>query len=224
LSSPYISVIIPTLDEERNMRPLLKTIARALSGYEYDVIVVDGGSQDKTVEIAQRFGTRILRETSGKGAALRAGFSAARGDITIAIDADLSQRPSELIRFVRGMEEGYDVCLGSRFMAGAKSYDLTAVRAVGNKLLCWLVNLRIGSRYTDLCYGYMGFKRSVFGELDLKEAGFGIEAEVHIKAFKKKLKILEVPSTEKRRKFGDAKLRTFHDGYAVLRTIISNSF
>lgn len=206
------------------MRPLLKTIARALSGYEYDVIVVDGGSHDETVEIARRLGAQILRETSGKGAALRTGFDSARGDITIAIDADLSQRPGELIHFVRGLEGGHDVCLGSRFMAGAKSYDLTALRAIGNKVLCWLVNVRIGSRYTDLCYGYMGFKKGVFGELNLKEAGFGIEAEVHIKAFKKKLSILEIPSTEKKRKFGDAKLRTFHDGYAVLRTIINNSF
>jgi hypothetical protein len=86
------------------------------------------------------------------------------------------------------------------------------------------VNLRTGSRYTDLCYGYMGFKKGVFSELDLKEPGFGIETEVHIKAFKKKLKILEVPSVEKKRKFGEAKLRTFPDGYAVLRTIINNSF
>lgn len=224
MTDSHVSIVIPSLNEEKNMRPLLRTIGRALSGYRYDVVVVDGGSKDRTVEIARQCGARILFDLAGKGSALRTGLHAAEGEILIAMDADLSQHPRELPQFIRGIEAGYDICMGSRFMRGGKSYDITYLRALGNKLFCWFVNLRFQANYTDLCYGYRSFRKTVFDDLRLRESGFGIEAELSIVASKKKLRVLEVPSIEKKRRFGKAKLQTFKDGYAVLKAILKNSF
>jgi glycosyltransferase involved in cell wall biosynthesis len=219
-----VSIVVPTLNEEANMRPLLRTIRKALGDRNYDLLVVDGGSTDGTVEVARTFGARILFDSNGKGAALRTGLGAAEGEVLVAIDADLSQQPRELPAFIRAIEDGYDICMGSRFMPGGKSYDITLVRAVGNRVLCWLVNMRLGTQFTDLCYGYRSFRKGAFERLGLRECGFGIEAELSIAASKHKMRVLEIPSIEKKRKFGEAKLQTFRDGYAVLRTILKNVF
>jgi glycosyltransferase involved in cell wall biosynthesis len=167
-------------------------------------------------------GARILKESVGKGYALRKGIKASRGDIIISMDADLSNRPNELKLLIAGIEAGYDICTGSRFLTGGGSDDMPALRRFGNKLFVLMVNVLYGSHYTDMCYGYRSFAHGVLEKLDLKEDGFGIEAEINIKAQKRHLKILEVPSYEKQRSNEKAKLRSFRDGYVILRTIIRN--
>lgn len=87
-----------------------------------------------------------------------------------------------------------------------------------------LVNLLFHAHYTDLCYGYRSFSRSAFRKLDLKEKGFGIETETSILAAKYGLKIIEIPSYEKKRAHGSGNLKTFRDGYVILATIIKNFF
>ena len=101
---------------------------------------------------------------------------------------------------------------------------MSLFRKFGNEFFVWLVNTRYGSHYTDLCYGYRSFRKSIIKKLDLKEDGFGIETEINIVAVKKQLKVIEIPSTEKKRNAGEGKLRTFKDGYIILRTIIKNAF
>ena len=96
------------------------------------------------------------------------------------------------------------------------------LRVLGNKAFVHIVNLLYGTRYTDLCYGYRSFSRKALRKLDLKEKGFGIETEINIKAKKSGLKTLEVPSYEKRRENGEAKLHTVRDGLRILRTILRN--
>ena len=219
-----VSIVVPTLNEEANMRPLLRTIRRALGDRSYDLLVVDGGSTDGTVDVARTFGARIFFDPNGKGAALRTGLGAAEGEVLVAIDADLSQQPRELPAFIRAIEDGYDICMGSRFMPGGKSYDITLIRSIGNRLLCSLVNLRFGTHFTDLCYGYRSFRKEAFERLGLRECGFGIEAELSIAASKCRMRVVEIPSIEKKRKFGEAKLQTLRDGYIVLRTIVKNVF
>ncbi|MGC8671656.1 MAG: glycosyltransferase family 2 protein, partial [Candidatus Micrarchaeia archaeon] len=119
---------------------------------------------------------------------------------------------------------GYDVCLGSRFITGGGSEDMPFLRRIGNKFFVFLVNAFFHAHYTDMCYGYRSFSRSAFRKLDLKETGFGIETEMNIQIAKKKLKATEIPSYEKKRVHGSAKLKTFRDGYAILRTILKNLF
>ncbi|MDE1856625.1 MAG: glycosyltransferase family 2 protein [Candidatus Micrarchaeota archaeon] len=218
---PYISVVIPTRDEEKNVRRVITGIRQILKGYRSEIIIVDS-SHDRTPQIAKSMGATVIREELGKGAALITGFTKARGDIVISMDADLSNKPKELLLLISGIEAGYDICMGSRFMAGGGSEDMTFTRRIGNKFFVWLVNALYRSHYTDMCYGYRSFASGVFQKLSLVEQGFGIETEISIKSQKAGLKVLEVPSYEKRRVGGVGKLRTFQDGWNILRTILKN--
>ena len=107
-------------------------------------------------------------------------------------------------------------------MAGGSSEDISLLRKFGNLSFVFLVNHIFGSRYSDMCYGYRSFRKGTMKKLGLKEKGFGIETEISIKSVKRRLKVIEVPSIEKKRAVGEGKLRTFSDGYTILRTIIEN--
>ncbi len=221
-TNPYISVVIPTLNEERNIRKAIDGIKTALNGFSFEIIVVDKYSKDKTTKYAKAKGARLIYTGGGKGYALRRGFEAAKGKIIISMDADLSNKPGEIKLIVVGIETGYDICMGSRFIIGGGSEDMSLLRKFGNKFFVGMVNLIYHSNYSDMCYGYRGFRKSVIKKLKLKSDGFGIETEINIRAKKVGLRILEVPSFEKMRGYGRSNLRTFRDGYMILKTIFSN--
>ncbi len=222
MKAPYVSVVIPTLNEERNVGRMLRQVKPMLKGYAHEIIVVDGHSGDDTVRIARAMGARILYDDFGKGSALIMGIKAAKGRVIVSMDADLSNRAGELRLLIAGIETGYDICMGSRFLTGGGSDDMPLIRRLGNGFFVSVVNLLYGSRYTDLCYGYRSFARGVLGRLDLREKGFGIETEISIKAVKRHLKVLEVPSYEKKRGSGEGKLMTLRDGWVILKTILGN--
>ncbi len=215
-----ISVIIPTLNEEDN----ISTVLKDLPDYIDEIIVVDAHSKDKTVEIAERYHVRIIYDDVGKGSALRRGMAEAKGDIVIIMDADCSHVPSEIPLLVTGIESGFDVCMGSRFIQGGGTEDMTLIRTLGNKFFVFLVNTFWGMNYSDLCYGYRSFRRDCIDKLGLESDGFGIETEISIKAAKNKLRVLEVPSYEKARASGEGKLRTFHDGFTIMKRILVEVF
>jgi glycosyltransferase involved in cell wall biosynthesis len=220
-----VSVVIPTFREEKNIAKVIKGVKKQLSGYEYEIIVVDDvRSKDRTAQIAKELGARVIYDNVGKGAALMKGLKSAKGDVLISMDADLSNEPKELKLLIDAIDIGYDICTGSRFIIGGGSEDIPPIRVLGNKFFVFLVNLIFHANYTDMCYGYRSFRKGVLERLDLNEKGFGIEAEINIKAMKKGFKIVEVPSTEKKRVAGEGKLRTFQDGWVILHTILKNVF
>jgi glycosyltransferase involved in cell wall biosynthesis len=219
---PYVSIVIPTFNEVSNIAAVMSGIRRAMKGHSYEIIVVDKHSPDGTAKLAEKLGASVLYDDLGKGSALMKGIRGARGKIVISMDADLSNRPGELQLLIKGIESGYDLCLGSRFMAGGGTGDMPLHRMLCNRLFVALVNTLYGSHYTDMCYGYRSFARGAAQKLHLEETGFGIETEINIKAQKKHLRVLEVPSYEKPRVKGEAKLRSFKDGYVILGTIMRN--
>ncbi|MEM0147641.1 MAG: glycosyltransferase family 2 protein [Candidatus Micrarchaeaceae archaeon] len=222
MKKPYISIIIPTLNEEANIGNVIKGVKNVLYNKENEIIVVDGYSKDRTVDIAKNMGAKILYDNFGKGSALIKGMHAAQGKILISMDADLSNKPNELLLLIAGIEAGYDVCMGSRFLMGGGSEDMPLIRKFGNAFFVFMVNHIYKTKYTDLCYGYRSFSREAIKKIKLSEKGFGIETEISIKAKKAHLKILEIPSFEKKRAAGIGKLRTFSDGYIILKTIFKN--
>jgi glycosyltransferase involved in cell wall biosynthesis len=222
MAHPYLSIVIPTLNEEGNIEETIRETKKVLKGYSYELIVVDGYSSDKTVRIAKRMGAKIMYDRVGKGSALIKGFGSSKGDIVISMDADLSNRPNELRLLIAGIEAGYDVCMGSRFLTGGGSDDMPLIRRAGNRFFLSLVNLFFGASYSDLCYGYRSFSKETVKRLKLDEVGFGIETEINIKCRKLGLKALEVPSYEKKRGGGVGKLHTFRDGYGILKVIVRN--
>jgi glycosyltransferase involved in cell wall biosynthesis len=218
-----VSVIIPTLNEAENIGWVLER----LPAYVHEVVLVDGRSTDDTVARAQavRPNIKVVLETAkGKGAALRAGFAAATGDLVVMIDADCSMEPAEIDRFVSLLACGYDFVKGSRFMAGGGSSDITRIRAWGNRVLTTAVNVLFDTRFSDLCYGYIGFHRRHLEALDLRSDGFEIETELILHAIAADLRITEVPSHEAPRLHGESNLRVLRDGPRVLRTLLTERF
>lgn len=215
---PRISIIIPTLNEEQNLRLLLPH----LPTWAHEVVIVDGRSTDNTVAVAKNLlpdARIVLEKRKGKGVALRTGFEAATGDILVMMDADGSMDPDEIGLLVRHLRNGADFVKGSRFMQGAGSNDISWLRRLGNSGFTVLVRLLYGGRYSDLCYGYAAFWSSVVPELGLDGDGFEIETQMNIRALRAKLRIVEIPSFEFQRQHGDSNLRTFPDGWRVLTTI-----
>src|SRR5436305_9702124 len=192
---PAVSVVIPTLNEERNIAWVLERLPRCVD----EVLVVDGRSTDDTIfaALCARPDVRIVQERRpGKGAALRAGFEAANGDVIVMLDADGSMHPREIERYVEAIDAGYDLVKGSRFLPGAGTTDISRLRAVGNFALLGLANRLYGCRFTELCYGYMALRRTALPRLQLTADGFEIETQIVAHAVRAGLRITEVPSFE----------------------------
>lgn len=218
-----VTVVIPTLNEERNISWVLEYLPPMVD----EVILVDGRSVDRTVEVALEIRPDIVvvRETTpGKGAALRAAFAAATGDIVVMLDADCSMDPAEIPAFVHAVRAGADVAKGSRFLAGGGSVDISMLRRVGNGALLRLTNTLYRAGFSELCYGYMAFRRTSLLQLGLTSTGFEIETEIVVRALKAGLTITEVPSFEAERRHGVSNLRTFRDGWRVARTVLRERF
>ncbi len=231
-STPTVSVVIPAKNEANNLRLILPQLP-----LEYEIVLVDGSSTDDTIAVARelRPDVIVVRQTrKGKGNALACGFLAASRDIIVMFDADCSADPAEIPAFVQTLVDGADFAKGSRFVAGGGSEDITGLRSLGNGSLNLLANLGFGTSFTDLCYGYNAFWRSLVPVLALPDVtlaapesgmvwgdGFEIETVINCRFAAAGVRIVEVPSIERQRAFGESNLRTFRDGFRVLRTIVA---
>ncbi|MGI9595237.1 MAG: glycosyltransferase family 2 protein [Acidimicrobiales bacterium] len=214
-----VSVVIPTLNEAKNLPHVLPGVPT----WVHEIIVVDGGSSDGTVEIAKelRDDVVVIEDlTPGKGAALRRGFEVADGEIIVMIDADGSMNPAEISAFVGALVGGADFAKGSRFCHGGGTADMEWYRRLGNSWLTWLVRTGFGGRYSDLCYGYNAFWARSLEQLELDADGFEIETLMNIRALTTGLTVTEIPSYEAERLHGTSNLNTVTDGWRVLKTIV----
>jgi glycosyltransferase involved in cell wall biosynthesis len=213
-----ISVVIPTKNEARNIGWVLERMDPIVD----EVVIVDGLSTDDTIAAARAVRPDVVvveHKVRGKGEAVRAGLAAATGDLVVMLDADGSMDPGELRRYVEELAAGADFVKGSRFLPGGGTTDMTRLRKFGNTVLLFLANLLLGSSYTELCYGYMAFRRTRVNELQLRCPGFEIETEIIVKAHRAGLVIKEIGSFESHRRYGASNLNTFRDGWRVLRTL-----
>jgi glycosyltransferase involved in cell wall biosynthesis len=234
---PKVSVIIPALNEARNLPHVFAKLPDGL----HEVIVVDGNSVDDTVAVARelRPDVRIITQNRcGKGNALACGFAAATGDIIAMVDADGSADPAEIPLFVRALLDGADFAKGTRFADGGGSSDITRLRRLGNRMLSGLVNLLCRTHYSDLCYGYNAFWRRhvpVFGlkpESDVPAGsgtrlwgdGFEVETLINVRIAQAGLEVTEVASYEHSRIHGVSNLNAARDGWRVLRTILAERY
>ncbi|MXG88675.1 glycosyltransferase [Nocardioides sp. YIM 123512] len=226
-------MVVPALNEALNLAAVLPLLPPV-----HEVILVDGGSVDGTVQAARRALPSIvtvLQGRRGKGNALAAGFARVTGDVVVMFDADGSADPAEITRFVEALTAGADFAKGSRYAAGGGSADITPVRSGGNRALNALFNLGFRTRYTDLCYGYNAFWADLIPLLDLPDHttppaangrmvwgdGFEIETLINCRFAAAGVRITEVASVENARLFGESNLHAVTDGLRVLKTLVT---
>jgi len=163
-----------------------------------EILVVDGGSTDGTLEFFASRGVRVVRqERRGRGEAFRLAVEQARHDRLVFFS------PGDIPRLIEGLAAGYDMVIASRFRHGARSEDddkfLFASRRWGNLLFTWLVNrlcARGGARISDTINGYRAITRAAFRRLAPDADGYAIEFQMSIRALQLGLRVLEIPTQE----------------------------
>jgi len=220
LTTVKVSVVLPAMNEAENLPHVLNRIPRDV----YELILVDGGSTDDTVAVAEQLWPNLVvahQTGKGKGQALSQGFQMATGDVIVMLDADGSTDPEEIPRYVAALLTGADFAKGTRFVTGGGSDDITPLRRLGNKVLSGVVNAMWGTDYSDLCYGYNAFWRRCLPQVMADCNGFEVETLMNIRVAQSDLKVVEVPSYEHSRLHGTSNLNAWRDGKRVLRTILA---
>lgn len=221
--SPTVSVMIPTLNEAGNLPYVLNTIPNWVD----EIVIVDGRSRDDTLRVAKVLypNIRIVQELRpGKGAAMRTGLEAAKGDFIIALDADGSMDGAKIGAFRDALLAGAEYVKGTRFGPGGGSADITKFRRFGDGGICFLIRLLFGARYTDATYGYIGVRTECVKKLGIDSDGFEVETLIGIRARRAGLKTAEVPCFEANRIHGTSNLHAARDGLRILRVIVLERF
>lgn len=217
------SIVIPARNEQETLPLVLADLnetLKALKGYEVEVICVDDHSTDRTAEIAQSFGAKVIQNTGkgGKGMALRAGFAAAQGDIIAMLDADYSHRPEDLPLFFDALKERVGLVIGSRVVGGSEEY--THIRALGNVFLSTALGLCTGRYLSDALNGFKVFRREIFTDFAYTSRAFEIEIEIIANTLRRGYRIVEVSSHERERAGGKAKSKVVRHGTRFLLRIL----
>ena len=208
-----LSVIIPVFNERSTIREILRQVEAA--PFDKEIIIVDDCSTDGTRDILAEF-TRepivvLLNERNrGKGFCLQRGFAAARGDIVLIQDADLEYYPDEYGDLIEKIVEGKaDVVYGNRFAGAHRVFYF--YHYLGNQALNLIANFLYNTTLTDLMTGYKAFRAEVIKSLPLRASGFGIEAEITARIFRRNLRVYEVPISYNGRDYEEGKKITYLD-------------
>ncbi|GAB4482281.1 MAG: glycosyltransferase family 2 protein [Anaerolineales bacterium] len=220
-----ISIVLPCLDEEKTIGVCIRKAQGFLqrSGAAGEVIVADNGSSDRSVEIAESLGVRVVHVSQkGYGSALRAGFAAARGKYILMADADDSYDLENLQPFFEKLRAGYDLVMGNRFKGGILPGAMPwHHRYIGNPALSFIGRLFFHSPARDFHCGIRAFTKEAIERMKLQTTGMELASEIVIKASLLQLKVCEVPT----RLFPDGRgrpphLRSFRDGWRHLRFLL----
>jgi dolichol-phosphate mannosyltransferase len=202
-----ISVVIPTRNEEG----MIKEIIDGCRPYADELMVVDGHSTDKTREIAEAAGVKVILDNGkGKGAALRYAATVVTGDIIVFIDADGSHDPRDIPKLVEPILKGEaDHVSGSRLIGGSSElhggFD-ECFRLMGSSFITACINWRFKVVLSESQNGFRAIKTDVINQLGLEENITTIEQEMIMKTLKKGFRMAEVPTHEHKRKMGYSKI------------------
>lgn len=227
-----LSIIIPLYNEQTLVAEVINQVKHvqfppAVS--EYEIIIVDDCSTDQSFEVVSKIAEgssniKVLRheKNMGKGAAVRTGIEASKGNIFLIQDSDLELRPSDIPNMVNCMQElNVEFVNGSRYMAGVHRPVSSYKRYWGNKIFTSITAFIINVKITDMACGYKLVHKNLYDKLKLRENRFGFEAELIIKALRiKKNNIAEVPVSYFPRNEGEGKKLRGTDAFNIFWTII----
>jgi glycosyltransferase involved in cell wall biosynthesis len=220
---PEISVVVPCLNEEDAVGAVVDQAWQGIrdSGRTGEVIVVDNASTDRSAEVAAERGAIVVREERpGYGSAYLAGLSVARGDYIVMGDADETYPMRALAPFVERLASGDDLVMGSRFEGTIHGEAMPWLnRHVGNPILTGLLNILFGVKISDAHCGMRAVRRDALEALDLHSTGMEFASEMVFKAFRRELRVSEIPIDYYPR-VGESKLNRFGDAWRHVRFML----
>jgi glycosyltransferase involved in cell wall biosynthesis len=224
-----VTLLIPTLNEEVGMRQVMPKVKKE---WVDQILVVDGKSKDKTVEVAREMGYDVvIQQTPGIRGAYMDALPHIKGDVILTFSPDGNSIPELIPPCIAKLKEGYDMVIVSRYAPGAKSYDDDAVTSFGNWLFTGTINNLHGGKYTDAMVIYRAYHKKLIYDLDLhKDSSYEFEEKLFrtkiswepllsIRAAKRHLKLAEIPGDEPVREGGERKLQVLKWGAAYMYEI-----
>lgn len=222
-----VSVIVPAYNEEATILQILREIRKqAVDGVQFEVIVIDDGSRDKTVALLEANSNlydRLIKQpkNGGKGAAVLAGLHAASGDYILFQDADLEYSPSHYAALLFPVQNfGAEIVMGSRFLAAQYTRVQFYWHKVGNSVITKIFNILFNTTFTDIFTCYLMFRRDLLNPDDLVSMGFEQQAEILCRIVPRAKVIYEVPVSYQGRSYEEGKKIMAHHVVPVIFTII----
>lgn len=219
----WVSLVIPARNEERC---IAEVIEKSIPFVD-ELVVVDGHSVDRTVEIAESYGVRVVKDNKrGKGEAIRVGAMAVSHPIVVFMDADGSHDPADIPSLVEPiLADQADLVIGSRSTGGSDELhgDIDKLfRMLGHDVILIGINKRWKQNLTESQNGFRAIRTDVIRSLNLKENITTIEQEMLMKALKRGYTVTEVPTHEYSRKFGNSSIKLHKVWFRYIYSFIKN--
>lgn len=231
---PKLSIVIPAYNEAKTLEVLVEKILKVSFPIDFEVIIVDDHSSDRTFAIAEMLDRTdekkrihaLRNETNrGKGYSIRRGLAKASGDIVVVQDADFEYEPKEIPRLLEPILDGrVEAVYGSRFLFASRPEGMAFANYVANRFLTWMTNVLYGATITDMETCYKLIRTPLIRSLELKAERFDFEPEITTALLKKKIKILELPIPYRGRSAGEGKKIKARDFFIALWVLWHQKF
>ena len=213
-----VALLVLTLDEIDGMKKIMPKIDKKLAD---EIVIVDGGSTDGTVDEAKKMGFKVIpQKIQGHAGAIIAGVEATNSDTIVIFGPDGNHYPEEIPQLIEKINEGYDQVVISRFGKGSVNLDATIIENFGNRMFAFLTNVLFGGHFTDSLNESRAITRQAFIDLKFDAQGMNSTEQMSIRGIKKRQKIVEIVGNEGKRLGGKKKMKAMQVGANLSAHII----